>query len=130
MCANTLYQPPSFLRLSTSENGYTIGVNHKHAGRASSRECCVSGRQTFVADNKRQSAPVTSKSATSATGRSGRYSHATLQCTSAMTAKSTRLCKKKCTSMLPTDANGRISRGNDTFFTSPELATTEPVAPP
>ena len=32
--------------------------------------------------------------------------------------------------MLPTAASGRISRGNDTFFTRPELATTEPVAAP
>ena len=35
------------------------------------------------------------------------------------------LCKKKCTSMLPTAASGRISRGNETFLTSPELATTD-----
>ena len=32
--------------------------------------------------------------------------------------------------MLPTAASGRISRGNDTFLTRPELATTEPVAAP
>ena len=47
------------------------------------------------------------------------YAHATLHWMSASTAKSTRLCKKKCTSMLPTAASGRISRGNETFFTRP-----------
>ena len=28
----------------------------------------------------------------------------------------------------PTEASARISRGNETFFTSPELFTTTPVA--
>ena len=75
------------------------------------------------------SAPVSSSSATSATGSSGTYSHATgRQQTIASTANSTMLCRKKCTSMLPTAASGRISRGNETFFTSPALATTEPSA--
>ena len=58
------------------------------------------------------------------------YAHATCQRTIASTMNSTMLCRKKCTSMLPTAASGRISRGNDTFFTSPEFATTEPVAAP
>ena len=49
-------------------------------------------------------------------------------CTIASTANSTMLCRKKCTSMLPTAASGRISRGNDTFFTSPALPTTDRVA--
>ena len=40
------------------------------------------------------------------------------------------LCKKKCTSMLPTAASGRISRGNATFLTSPALATTDEHAAP
>ena len=57
------------------------------------------------------------------------YAHATSQRMSASTANSTRLCRKKCTSMLPIAASGRISRGNETFFTRPALATTEVHAP-
>ena len=58
------------------------------------------------------------------------YSHATFQRTTARTTISTTPWRKKFTSALPTDASGRISRGNATFLTSPALATTEPVAPP
>src|SRR5580698_5770450 len=36
--------------------------------------------------------------------------------------------KKKNTDAVPMAAIARISRGNDTFFTSPELVTTAPVA--
>ncbi len=61
---------------------------------------------------------------------SGMYAHATSQRTIASTTNSTMLCRKKCTSMLPTEARGRISRGNDTFFTRPAFATTDPVAAP
>ena len=71
---------------------------------------------------------MTSSSASSATGSSGMYAHATCQRTIASTANSTMLCRKKCTSVLPTAASGRISRGNDTFFTRPALATTDDVA--
>ena len=40
---------------------------------------------------------------------------------------STSSCRKKWTSAAPTEASGRISRGNHTFFTRPEPATTDPV---
>ncbi len=60
---------------------------------------------------------------------SGTYDHATSQRTIASTENSTKLCRKKCTSMLPTAASGRISRGNETFLTRPALATTELQAP-
>ena len=40
----------------------------------------------------------------------------------------TQAWKKKKTQAEPTAARARISRGNDTFFTSPALLTTTPVA--
>ena len=36
--------------------------------------------------------------------------------------------KKKKTEAVPTEARARISRGKETFFTMPALATTVPVA--
>ena len=55
------------------------------------------------------------------------YAHATSHRMTASTANSTRLCRKKCTSMLPIAASGRISRGNDDLLHEPGVATTEPV---
>ena len=40
----------------------------------------------------------------------------------------TQAWKKKKTPAEPMEARARISRGNDTFFTSPALLTTTPVA--
>src|SRR5581483_3390036 len=37
-------------------------------------------------------------------------------------------CNRKSTNVDPTDASGRISRGNHTFFTRGALATTDPTA--
>ena len=83
-----------------------------------------------MAESRIPNALVRSKSTMRASGTRGTYAHATSQRTIASTTKSTMLCRKKCTSMLPTAASGRISRGNETFFTRPELATTDPVAAP
>ena len=63
--------------------------------------------------------PVRSNSASNASGSNGMYAHATSHWMSASTANSTRLCRKKCTSMLPTAASGRISRGNDDLLHEP-----------
>ena len=107
-------------------NAYTIGVTQNHASSASSRKCCVSRRYTLIArqqDAERARERAAARSARAAatgctpTRRASR--------TIASTTNSTRLCRKKCTSMLPTAASGRISRGNDTFFTSPAFATTD-----
>ena len=101
---------------------YTIGVIQNHASSASSRKCCVSRRYTLTAASRMPSAPVTSSSATSATAAAGRTPtrRSTGRPRAPRTARgsagrSGRACCR------PT-ASGRISRGNDTFFTRPGVA--------
>src|ERR1019366_2059847 len=67
-------------------------------------------------------------SGTRATGISHSSPNAGRQCKATKKMTITQDWKKKNTDAEPTDANARISRGNETFFTSPALLTMAPVA--
>ena len=88
--------------------------------------CWVSRRYTLTADKSTAMAEARTTPATRARSSTGRYAKSGTVCRTTRKITSTMDWKKKNTHAEPTEANARISRGNETFFTMPPLATTVP----
>ena len=105
-----------------------MGVPQNHAVRTTSMRCFVSRRYTLTAAKAIPSADEKIAVAKKAGIKSHSSPQSGAYCSTTRNITMTMAWKNKNTPDVPTAAKQRISRGKETFFTSPALSTMVPVA--